>query len=305
MAPRLKTISKFIPMQIQLYTLASKNFHRSVLTSLLLIAYNFMNAQVGISTTTPNSTLDVRGSLSVNYRSFTGNTTASSTDYALTFTGTTASSITLPDAATCTGRTYIIKNSSATLPTPVLSVLTTGGQTLDGNSSWILDMSKEMITVMSNGTGWDITSGNSNSNKDDLAIGNLYITTPVATTFAALNTPKKLSGTTTSASLYRVTAAANRLTYTGTKQKNFQVICSLTGTQTSSNIIYSVYIAVNGVVLPESQQTMKFRNNADKVSLTVSCITPLNPNDYIEVWIENETTAAIPFTAETLNLSMR
>jgi len=293
-------------MQTQFYKLTIRYIHRSVLVSLLLIPYHFIYAQVGISTTTPNSTLDVRGSLSVNYRSFTTSSTATSTDYALTFTGTTTSSITLPDAATCTGRMYIIKNSSATLPTPVLTVLTTGGQTLDGNASWLLDMSKEMITVMSNGTGWDITSGNSNSNKDDLAIGNLYISTSGATTFAALNTPKKLAGTTTAANLYRVTSpVTNRLTYTGTKQKSFQVICSLTGTQTSSNIIYSVFIAVNGVVLPESQQTMKFRNNSDKVSLTISCITPLNPNDYIEVWIENETNASIPFTVETLNLSMR
>jgi hypothetical protein len=188
-------------------------------------------------------------------------------------------------------------------------VNTVSSQTLDGNSSWILDLPKEMITVISNGTNWDVIAGNSSGNKDDLAIGNLYITAPATTSFATLSVPTKLLGTTTSANLYLMTASNNRLTYVGSKAKKFQVICSVTGTQGSSNIVYSFYIAKgNGTttaVIPESKQTIKFRNNADKVSVTTSCIVSLAPNEFIEVWVENSSNITWGYVVETLNLAVK
>jgi Chaperone of endosialidase len=119
----------------------------------LLCAAN-MHAQVGIGTTTPNSTLDVRGSLSNNYLSFTTSMTAAATDNTLAFEGTVARTLTLPTAVGCNGRIYWVKNASTTLPTPVLTVATTGGQTLDGNTNWILDEPNESIRVVSDGTNW-------------------------------------------------------------------------------------------------------------------------------------------------------
>lgn len=113
-----------------------------------------LSAQVGIGTTTPNSMLDVRGSLSVNYRSFNGTTTALITDNTLVFDGTIARTLTLPTAVGCSGRFYWIKNASTTLPVPVLTVATTGGQTLDGNASWLLDEPEETIRVVSDGSNW-------------------------------------------------------------------------------------------------------------------------------------------------------
>ena len=114
------------------------------------------NAQVGIGTTTPNSTLDIRGSLSLGYRSFTGNITAAITDNTLAFTGTAAASITLPDATTCTGRTYWIKNSSSNVSP--LTIATTASQTIEGLSTWLLDDANEGIRTVSNGANWIITA---------------------------------------------------------------------------------------------------------------------------------------------------
>lgn len=137
---------------------------------------------------------------------------------------------------------------------------------------------------------WEVETYGLNTEKDDVASGNLYISTPVVTIFSANNTPTKVLGTTTSAGLFRVTSSAsNRLTYTGNKGRRFQVICSLTGTQTSSNIIYSFYIAKNGIVLPESKQTVKLVNSTDQQSITVSCTVTVVPNDYLELWVENNT----------------
>jgi len=114
-------------------------------------------AQVGIGTTSPNSTLDVRGSLSTNYRAFTASTTAA-TDNTLVFTGTSAATVTLPDATTCAGRIYYIKNASTTIPVPVLTIATVSSQTIDGLSSWTVDEPNEVVSIISNGTNWYVPS---------------------------------------------------------------------------------------------------------------------------------------------------
>ena len=113
---------------------------------------------LGISTTSPNSTLDVRGSLSTSYRAFTTNTTATATDNLLMFTGTAAATLTLPTAVGCDGRTYMIKNASTTGPTPVLGIATTSSQTIDGAVSWSLTSANEAITLISNGANWNVSA---------------------------------------------------------------------------------------------------------------------------------------------------
>src|SRR3954463_6845279 len=115
-------------------------------------------AQVGVGTTTPNSTLDVRGSLSTNYRAFTTSTAATITDNILVFTGTTAATLTLPTAASIAGRSYRIKNASLTGPAPVVTIATTASQTIDGLSSWTLTDQYQTVTVVSNGTNWNVVS---------------------------------------------------------------------------------------------------------------------------------------------------
>jgi hypothetical protein len=134
--------------------------------SLTLVYFLFLfsaNAQVGIGTTSPSSTLDVRGSFSANNRSFAGSTTASATDHSLIFTGSAAASLTLPDATTCTGRMYWIKNASNVSPNAVLTIATSLSQTIDGSTSWLLDEAREMVTLLSNGANWHVVSSNPNT----------------------------------------------------------------------------------------------------------------------------------------------
>lgn len=125
-----------------------KNF---VTLALLLIVIN-VKAQIGVGTTSPNSTLDVRGSMSLNYRAFSSATSAGSTDNILVFTGTSAAAITLPDATTCVGREYNIKNVSSN--SSMLTINTTSSQTIDGLTSWTLSQMNKSIVVISNGTNW-------------------------------------------------------------------------------------------------------------------------------------------------------
>jgi hypothetical protein len=123
---------------------------------LILFICNFcvvpIFSQIGIGTTTPNSTLDVRGSLSVNYRSFTSAASASPTDNMLVFTGTTATTLTLPDASLCTGRVYWVKNTSTN--SSVLTIATSASQTIDGLGLWTLTQTNKTMRLVSNGANW-------------------------------------------------------------------------------------------------------------------------------------------------------
>ncbi|WP_300661804.1 hypothetical protein [Fluviicola sp.] len=151
---------------------------------------------------------------------------------------------------------------------------------------------------------WEVEASGLNTQKDGVAGGNMYITVPVATTFASAGTPVKALGTTNSSNLYRMTHPTNnRLTYVGSKTRAFMISSSMSITQPSSNRYFSFYIAKNGVIIPESRQDVKVINSTDQVSLTISCWATLAPNDYVEVWVENQS-ATTTLTIQTLNLSM-
>jgi len=148
-------------------------------------------AQVGIGTTTPNSMLEVKGSLSTGYRVFTANTAALITDNVLVYTGSTAATLTLPTAVGIAGRSYQVKNSSLTGPTPILTIATTSSQTIDGLTSWSLTNLYQTITVVSNGTNWSAVSFLPSSNAISWSqTGNANIN--VATNFLGTTDDKQM-----------------------------------------------------------------------------------------------------------------
>ena len=154
-------------------------------------------------------------------------------------------------------------------------------------------------------TKWEVECPGLATEKDDEAAGNLYITSTASSTFSTLNTPVKISGTTTAASLFRVTSPANnRLVYGGSKGRRFQILCSLTCSQGSSNREYSFYVYKNGVQLPESRQKIKLVNASDQVSVTISCTAFLTTSDYIEIWVEANTSTT-SLSVETFNLAIK
>lgn len=121
---------------------------------LLSLCTGWVYGQAGIGTTAPKSWLDVRGTLSATVRSFSSSATAGVGDHTLVFTGGSAAGLSLPDASTCAGRMYWVKNASTTLPTPVLTISPAASQTIEGGVSWPLDEPMETIRLASNGSSW-------------------------------------------------------------------------------------------------------------------------------------------------------
>ncbi|WP_291115479.1 hypothetical protein [Empedobacter sp. UBA7248] len=107
---------------------------KNYLLATTLLLTSLTNAQVGVGTTIPNSTLDVRGSLQTAFKEISSSVTLGINDYYTTYNGTNDATITLPVIGTGTssfnGRIYRIKNAT----TKRVTVKASGSNTIRATS---------------------------------------------------------------------------------------------------------------------------------------------------------------------------
>lgn len=104
--------------------------------------------KIGLSTVTPNSTLQNMGSTSLAYVAKTANYTATDADYTIDCTANSFT-ITLPTAVGIQGRIYIIKNTGA----GTITLATTSSQTIDGASPGTV-AAGTVIVLQSTNANW-------------------------------------------------------------------------------------------------------------------------------------------------------
>ena len=113
---------------------------------------------------TANSTLQLDGSFSTSIISTTGNLTLTEDHHTTHITG--AHNITLPNANTCIGRTYILKNSTNTNRTISTCIdLANTNQTVIQNQS--------VLWIKSDGTNWQQISPNVSTGNDSVKGGEI------------------------------------------------------------------------------------------------------------------------------------
>ena len=169
-----------------------------------------------------------------------------------------------------------------------------------GNEQYILNS----INFSNVGTGSSLTGLDYTSNKSEFSgnsgiinsakFANYYATNNSnVTTIPSRDTPVVANIVTTFNPVSQKFAFTNnRATYTGGVQGFFKVQATCSITANSNNDQISVYIAKNGVLVNQSvvTTTSDSRNRLQNVTL----FTPLelDPNDYVEIWVENNTDAS-------------
>lgn len=152
-----------------------------------------------------------------------------------------------------------------------------------------------------NESDWVDNKGISNSRTQ----GKLYMTAnATATTINTAGVFEKIAGTTTENSLnQRFSHSNNRLTYTGAITQIFtlEAIVSLTG---SNNKDIDIRFAKNGTTLVSSNSRVTLDSAGKNQNASIADVIELSENDYIEVYIANDTDTT-NVTATDLSLTIR
>ena len=138
---------------------------------------------------------------------------------------------------------------------------------------------------------WDVNSHGVPYEGDAYSVGDVNFDYAVGSGFLTniSSTPTKVLGATTSTRMYRASNGGvdNRITYLGNKKRIFSVSAFGSFQPTNGvNTIYIFYIAKNGVVINQSKTYAFSTNNIDIRSFPLQAIVELNPNDYVEVFVQ-------------------
>lgn len=122
-----------------------------------------------------------------------------------------------------------------------------------------------------------------------------------STAIATAGVAVKAAGTTTSGPLTsKFTNTANRATYTGAVAKIFKGTATLS-LSAGNNDSIGVYFAKNGTIIPESEMYATTDSNGELVNVTAQALVTLATNDYLEIFVENES-AAVDITVADMNV---
>lgn len=209
----------------------------------------------------------------------------------LTFDGNTLG---VGSGATASSAALDITSSDQGIKHPVISPLSNISSPVEGLTVYYPDMDGLYVH---NGSEWTPAVRH--------AYGDYFMVTPTLTTIPAVNTPVKISGTTGSdVNLLRFfTAMTNRLTYTGSEPGIFQLEASLSADAVATQVNCAFYFAVNGSIVPQSAQRRRLANLPDIASISLTKLLALSPNDFVEVWVANETDAT-NITVTELNVTI-
>jgi len=263
-------------------------------------------SQVGINTTSPNSTFEVNGSSGQKLTTVTSNITLDEThSIVICNNGAIARTITLPTAIGIKGRIYTIKRGESSTANVIIA--TTASQMIDGEMDYMLMNARESLTVISDGADWKITGTfvpqfpmgeisyfdltgqtiNITSSTID-GNSNMFLCNP-ASTFS-----------TDSCGFSNGGANTGRLKYTGTTTRSFHIACTISVAPTSSGT-FIFELKKSGTTYLLNSRVIQKLPSSDTQSTAMHVFVTLAPNDYLELWVGN-TSGTGDIKIKSLNL---
>jgi hypothetical protein len=264
--------------------------------SSFLLSFLISNAQVGINTITPTSTLEVNGSVGQKVTAITGDTTLDATyNTVVCNNGGTAITINLPTVASsaCDGRIYTIKKGMSS--TNNVTIDGDGSETIDGATTFVLSDMQGAVTITSDGTEWKIIS-------DDLSsypMGEVsYFSTSGTTVGITLQTTD--GGVTNmyscgpSSSFAGMAADFDNggsnngtLRYIGRTPRLCHIACTISVSPITTNDEFVFGVAKNGTVVVSSKIIQRMGATTDAQSTAMHVVILLNYNDYVNLYVGN------------------
>lgn len=137
-----------------------------------------------------------------------------------------------------------------------------------------------------------------------LSFGSCYISTPAVTATVAA-TPTKALGTTTEMLLAEFAlVGSNRIVYSGTTPRVFEVMFAGSVTKGGGGSTLSTYgLFKNGALIPGGNINRQIANASDEGAFVVMAHVSLANNDYVELWLTTDTGDSL--TIETGVLSAK
>jgi len=111
------------------------------------------NNEIGVNTSTPASGLEVNTSMGLKVTTITSATTLDQT-HNVVLCNTGAYTVTLPAAASNTGKVYYIKNIDSDGDN--INIDGNGSETINGATTYVLHSYNDGIRIVSDGTGWHV-----------------------------------------------------------------------------------------------------------------------------------------------------
>lgn len=222
------------------------------------------------------------------------------------FSGTNPGTvIKIPSTATITRRFRVIYSSM---------VVSGAGIALDVSTSASVPVEGYILDTCNFSGGGTYTAGvqyNDNKSRfienrgvnNSAAITGYYMQgNATATTISGVGIPTKVAGLTTESSISQkfTVTTTNRATYSGEIPRDFKitVVCSVAS---GNGHQIGVYVAKNGTELAESETYVTTNAIGRLENGSVQVLTNLAQNDYIEIFVENNTSAT-NITVEDLNV---
>lgn len=120
-----------------------------------------------------------------------------------------------------------------------------------------------------------------------LAFGEVFMQDNLTNTvISVINTPVKVLGATMAGNLADFEHSDNRITYRGDETKVFHFVAAMSASRVGGGSEdYTFYFAVNDIVQNKTHIRRTLTSSGGSISLTG--LLSLDTNDYVELWVEN------------------